>query len=92
LFVNWFTDLTFLQRFADPQTACGWMAFPRFLVQSTDPAMTLIVGSITSEHLMYLIDQIRCAAQIEFVADPREQFKKVADRKCIGPKVALPIS
>jgi hypothetical protein len=92
LFVNWFTGLTFLERFADPQTAYGWMAFPSLLVQSTDPAMTPGVGSITSERVVYLIDQISCAAQIEFVADPREQLKEVANRKRIGPKVALLIS
>ena len=30
---------------------------------------------------MHLIDQVRCAAPIEFIASPIEQLKKIANRK-----------
>jgi hypothetical protein len=63
------------------------MALPRPFVLSTDPAMTIIIGSIASEYAMYLVDQIGSTLAIELVAGPHEQLNKVADRKCIGPKV-----
>jgi hypothetical protein len=63
------------------------MALPRPFVQSTDPAMTIVMGSIASEYVMYLVDQIGCTLAIELVAGPYEQLNKVANGKCIGPKV-----
>ena len=41
---------------------------------------------------MHLIDQVPCAAPIEFIAGAFEQLKKIANCKCIGPEVSLLIS
>jgi hypothetical protein len=64
------------------------MALPGFVVQSTNPASTTIVGTVASKYVMHLIDQCGSTLAIELVAGPREQLNKVADRKCISPKVA----
>src|SRR5215469_5085347 len=41
------------------------------------------------EHLMHLIDQFRGVSQIFFIVRSPEQLEKVADCKCIGPKISL---
>ena len=38
---------------------------------------------------MHLNDQVGCTTAIEFIASPFEQLKKIANRKCISPKVSL---
>ena len=38
---------------------------------------------------MHLINQIGCAAPIEFIASSFEQLKKIANRKGVSPKVSL---
>ena len=38
---------------------------------------------------MHLIDQVGCTTAIEFIASAFKQLKKIANRKCIGPEVAL---
>jgi hypothetical protein len=48
-----------------------------------------MVTAVPAEHLMHLIDQVCCATPIEFIASPVEQLKKIANRKCISPKVSL---
>jgi hypothetical protein len=63
------------------------MAVSDLFVQSTDPAVTIIVWTITSEHMMYVVDQIRSAAPIKLIVCPHEQFNEVADCKCISSKI-----
>jgi hypothetical protein len=87
--VDWFTNLAFLERLADPQTASGRMTLSGFFIQAADPALTNIVTAITPEHLIHLVDQVSCATAIEFIASPFEQLKKIANRKGVGPKVSL---
>jgi hypothetical protein len=38
---------------------------------------------------MQLIDQVGCPTPTEFIASPFEQLKKIANRKCVSPKVSL---
>jgi hypothetical protein len=83
--IDWFINLAFLERLADPQTASGRMTFSGFIVQAADPALTNIIAAITPEHLMHLIDQIGCTTAIEFIACPFEQLKKIANRKGVSP-------
>jgi len=39
--------------------------------------------------LMHLVDQLCCASAVFLIISPSEQLEKVADCKCIGPKVSL---
>jgi hypothetical protein len=56
---------------------------------TANPASTDIIGAIPAEHLMHLNDQVGCTTAIEFVAGAFEQLEKIANRKCVGPKVPL---
>jgi hypothetical protein len=56
---------------------------------TTDDPLGLGGLAIASEHLMHLVDQLCCASPVFFIVCPPEQLEKVADCKCIGPKVSL---
>jgi hypothetical protein len=87
--IDWFTKRAFSERLANPQAASGRMTLSGFFVKATDPALTNIIGAITREDLMHLIDQVGCTTAIESIASPFEQLKKIANRKGVSPKVSL---
>jgi len=39
--------------------------------------------------LMHLVDQLCCVSPVFFIMCSLEQLEKVADGKCIGPKISL---
>src|SRR5213080_2385840 len=82
-------DIALLEWLTDPQASSRRMAASSFFIEPADPAATGIVITISSEHAMHLVDQVRCISQIFFVARAPEHFDKVADRECISPKVSL---
>ena len=87
--VNGLVRIALLERLTDPQASRRRMAAPSFFIEPADPAPTGIVITISPEHAMHLVDQVRCISQVFFVTRPPEQFDKVADRECISPKVSL---
>src|SRR5215467_11921506 len=67
------------------------MAESSFFIKSADPPATDIVIAISPEHLMHLVDQLCCVLPVVFIVCSPEQLEKVADCKCIGPKISLMI-
>jgi hypothetical protein len=87
--IEWLANITFFERFSDPETTCGRMVLPGFVIETADPSTSPIIAAISPEHLMYPIDQISRAVLIFLITGPVEQFKEVADCECIGPQVSL---
>jgi hypothetical protein len=79
----------FLERFTDSEAARRRMATSDFIIQCADPPAAHIVIAKATEHLMDLIDQLRCGAPMIWIAGPLEQFEKVANGECVSPKVSL---
>src|SRR6516162_7868575 len=50
-----------------------------------------IVIAISPKHSMHLVDQLCCISPVVSIVCSPEQLEKVADCKCIGPKVSLTI-
>jgi hypothetical protein len=87
--IEWLANITFFERFSDPETTCGRMVLPGFIIETADPSTSRIVAAISPEHLMYPINQISRAVVIFFIAGPVEQFKEVAYCECVSPQVSL---
>jgi hypothetical protein len=88
-FVDRFIGSALSERLTDPETTQRWLVAPSFIIESADPASAQIILTITPQHPVHLIDQLCCAAPVLLVSGPLKQFKEVADREGVGPKIPL---
>src|SRR5205814_6067949 len=59
-----FAGLALPERLAAPQPARRRTPVPGLVIKSADPAAAHIVVAISPEHVMHLLDQIRCVPSI----------------------------
>jgi hypothetical protein len=88
LLIERLASIAFLERLADAQTTRGWVMSPNLVIEPADPAVAQVILTVSPQHRMDLIDQLDRAPSIVLVARPSVEFDKIADRKCIGPKIS----
>ncbi|WP_164101397.1 hypothetical protein [Candidatus Laterigemmans baculatus] len=87
--VDWLRRFPLVEWFTDSEPSDGGMALALLVVEPTDPAPAGIVGTVSTEPLMDLVDQPDCQfAEPHFARLPVDS-QQIANSECIGPEIAF---
>jgi hypothetical protein len=76
------------ERLADAQPPSGRVPFTLLLSQTTDPALPGVVGAMSPEDVVDLIDQTQGQLPVSAVPGAALQLQQVADGEGVRPQVA----
>ena len=87
--VEGFAETAFQLRFANAQTTCRRVLYGHGALKPADPALACVIVVILAQHSVDLLDQRQGLLRARRVACALEQCQEIADRKGVGPQIAV---